>query len=279
MLRTSPLRVLDDRDLPAVTDLLDRDPVTDVFVGSRVALCGLDPWRLGAELWGYAERGELVSICYAGANLVPVQATEAAVHAFADRARRQGRRCSSIVGPADAVDPLWRLLEPSWGTARAVRSQPHMVATRPPPHAGDPAVRRVREDEVEIVLPACVAMFTEEVGLSPVAGDGGTLYRSRVAELVRQGRGFARIEGGTVIFKAEIAAVTRRACQVQGVWVPPSHRGRGIAAAGIAAVVTEAMRSIAPAVSLYVNDYNAPARAAYRRAGFVENGRFMSVLF
>jgi uncharacterized protein len=32
-------------------------------------------------------------------------------------------------------------------------------------------------------------------------------------------------------------------------------------------------------VTLYVNDYNAPARAAYRRAGFIEAGTFMSVLF
>jgi uncharacterized protein len=43
--------------------------------------------------------------------------------------------------------------------------------------------------------------------------------------------------------------------------------------------VVEAARSIAPLVSLYVNDYNRPARAAYRRVGFTEIGRFMSVLF
>jgi predicted GNAT family acetyltransferase len=47
----------------------------------------------------------------------------------------------------------------------------------------------------------------------------------------------------------------------------------------MAAVVTEAQRSIAPVVSLYVNDFNHPARAAYLRAGFAEVGRFMSVLF
>jgi len=32
-------------------------------------------------------------------------------------------------------------------------------------------------------------------------------------------------------------------------------------------------------VSLYVNDFNQPARAAYKRVGFVDAGRFMSVLF
>lgn len=279
MLRTSPLRTLDDRDLGEVRGLLQVDPVTDVFAASRVDACGLESWRLGAEMWGYREGGRLSSLCYAGANLVPVQATEAAVSAFADRAGRQGRRCSSIVGPREVVDPLWGLLEPVWGPARDVRwRQPHMVATAPSSWY-DPAVRRVRPDEIDTVLPACVAMFTEEVGISPVGGDGGVMYRSRVSELVRQGRAFARIENGAVVFKAEVAAATSQACQIQGVWVAPEYRGRGLAAAGMAAVVREALHSIAPVVSLYVNDFNAPARAAYRRAGFVETGCFMSVLF
>ncbi|MQA01395.1 MAG: GNAT family N-acetyltransferase [Streptosporangiales bacterium] len=278
-MRTSPCRVLDDRDLPAVQAVLARDPVTDVFVGSRVSTCGLDSWRLGAEIWGYHEHGELVSLCYSGANLVPVQATQAAARVFADRARRQGRRCSSIVGPIQAVEPMWRMLESAWGPARAVRVQPHMAAGASPGCAPDPAVRRVREDEVDLVLPSCIAMFIEEVGVSPVAGDGGALYRARVWELIRQGRAFARIEDGVVVFKAEIAAATRQACQIQGVWVPPEFRSRGLAAAGIAAVAAEAQRSVASRVSLYVNDYNAPARAAYQKAGFGEIGCFMSVLF
>jgi GNAT superfamily N-acetyltransferase len=143
----------------------------------------------------------------------------------------------------------------------------------------DPLVRRVRPHEIDIMWPACVAMFTEEVGVSPIAGDGGASYRARLEQLIRGGRAFARIENGRVIFKAEIGAVTPQACQVQGVWVRPDRRGQGLAAPGMAAVVVEALRSIAPLVSLYVNDFNSPARAAYRRVGFTEAGHLMSVLF
>ena len=46
-----------------------------------------------------------------------------------------------------------------------------------------------------------------------------------------------------------------------------------------AAVVNHARAAISPVVSFYVNDYNAPGRATYRRAGFREVGEFMSVLF
>ncbi|MET8336131.1 GNAT family N-acetyltransferase [Streptosporangium canum] len=280
MLRTTASRVLDDNDRDEVLALLDADPVVNVFVASRVRAVGLNPARLGGQMWGFGPRGGLTSLCYAGANLVPVNAGTDAVHAFADRARKQGRRCSSIVGPADAVAPLWERLEPYWGAARAIRwAQPLMAVTRPSPVPIDPLVRRVRPEEFEILLPACVAMFTEEVGVSPEAGDGGALYRSRVAELIRIGRSYARVEHGRVVFKAEIGAVTPLACQIQGVWVHPDLRGRGHAAAGMASVVKHALDCFAPVVSLYVNDYNAPARAAYRKAGFEEVGTFMSVLF
>ena len=278
--RPGPLRILDDRDRDEVLGLCDREPVTNVFVGARVHAVGLNPARLGAQIWGHYSGGRLTSLCYAGANLVPVAATPDAIIAFADRARAQGRRCSSLVGPEPDVSMLWRLLQPHWGLPRDVRAvQPVLSMSGPAACAPDPLVRRVRPDELNILMPACIAMFTEEVGVSPTAGDGGATYRARVSELIRAGRAFARIENGRVVFKAEIGSVTPHACQVQGVWVDPTRRGEGLASAGMAAVVLEAQRSIAPVVSLYVNDFNAPARAAYRRVGFSQVGTFMSVLF
>jgi uncharacterized protein len=278
--RSEPARLLDDRDRAAAMAVCDQDQVSNVFVASRIRALGLEPGRLGAQMWGFEQNGQLTSLCYAGANMVPVQATSAAVGAFADRALRQGRRCSSIVGSSAAVTELWRLLRPHWGPARDVRAaQPLMAIDGPPEVAADPAVRRVRSDEIDILMPACVAMFTEEVGVSPLAGDGGAAYRARVTELIRTGRAFARVEGGRVIFKAEVGAATPQACQVQGVWVRPERRGQGLAAPGMAAVVIEARRTISPVVSLYVNDFNTAGRATYRRAGFREIGEFMSVLF
>ncbi|MFG2718015.1 GNAT family N-acetyltransferase [Streptomyces sp. NPDC048416] len=281
MLTQTTTRVLDPGDLGAALAILESDPVANAFVTSRVQVAGLDPWRLGGEMWGWYTDGRLRSLCYSGANLVPICATPEAVRSFADRARRTGRRCSSIVGPAEPTSQLWRLLEPHWGPARDVRpNQPLMVTERMPDDIEpDPCVRRIRKDEMDVIMPACIAMFTEEVGVSPMAGDGGLLYQARVAELVASGRSFARVEDGKVVFKAEIGAATNQACQIQGVWVAPEHRGKGLSATGMAAVLRYALADVAPVVSLYVNDFNAPARACYRRVGFRETGAFMSVLF
>ncbi|MFB7461545.1 GNAT family N-acetyltransferase [Streptomyces sp. NPDC056188] len=282
MLTQTTTTVLGPSDLDAALAVLGREPVANAFVASRVQVAGLDPWRLGGEMWGWYENGILTSLCYAGANLVLICATPRAVRAFADRARRAGRRCSSIVGPAEPTAQLWRLLEPGWGPAREIRAhQPLMATDRMPAGiAPDPYVRRIRKDEMETIMPACVAMFTEEVGVSPLAGDGGLLYQARVAELVGSGRSFARLdEYGKVMFKAEVGAATPEACQIQGVWVAPEYRGRGLAGPGMAAVLRYALADVAPVVSLYVNDFNTAARRTYLKAGFREVGAFMSVLF
>jgi predicted GNAT family acetyltransferase len=273
------VRLLDDRDLDAAMEVVSRDNVANVFVAARLESVGADPRRLAAELWGYYEDNRLVSLCYAGANLMPVEATPMAAQQFAERARRAGRHCSSLVGPSEAVEAMWSQLFGAWGPARDVRRQPLMFIDRRPAVPVEPGVRRVRIDELDTLLPACIAMFTEEVGVSPVAADGGALYRARVAELIAEGRAFALIEDGVVRFKAEIGSATAQACQVQGVWTDPALRGNGLGTRGTAAVVDYALDSIAPVVSLYVNDYNLPARRAYERVGFTTVGSFTSVLF
>jgi predicted GNAT family acetyltransferase len=280
----STVRLLDPVDLDDALAVCARNMVANAFVASRLYAGGVHS-RSAGELWGYYDGGQLRSLCWAGANLVPVEATPDAVAAFADRARRLGRHCSSLVGPADAVLDLWSRLEPYWGPAREVREyQPLMALQGPPLMAGDPGVRLTRMDELNIVVPACVAMFTEEVGYSPVVADGGVLYRAQVTSLVSSGRSFVRVDDGLrdgpkVVFKAELGSVTPAAVQVQGVWVEPSRRGEGLAAPGMAAVVEHVRAKVAPIVSLYVNGFNHRAVHVYQKVGFRQVGTFATVLF
>ncbi len=81
------------------------------------------------------------------------------------------------------------------------------------------------------------------------------------------------------MFKADLGAVSRRVAQVQGVYVDPSWRRRGLAAPAMAAVVALALEQGVEVVSLYVNSFNTPALAAYRRTGFEQVGTFATVLF
>ena len=289
-------RVLGDVDLDAALAVCARDAVGSVLATARLEQAvGRTLRAAGGTLWGYEEGGELLAVCYAGANMVPVvpvddpRVVSRALDAFAGLARGQGRRCSSIVGPAEAVLGLWGRLRYFWPAAREVREdQPSMVIEHAPLITADPRVRRSRPEEFDIVLPACVRMFTEEVGYSPVSGPGGP-YETRVHGLISQGRSFVRIDhtegpaehrrADAVVFKAELGAVAGGVAQVQGVWVAPDRRGERLSESGMAAVVQIARGEVAPLVSLYVNSYNTRALAAYRAVGFRQVGTYATVLF
>ncbi|MEU7616980.1 GNAT family N-acetyltransferase [Micromonospora rifamycinica] len=277
---TVPVRQLGESERRAVERLLDLDPFAGAQVAERISARGLAWWRAEGRILGYGTRRNLESICWLGGNLTPILATDSAVAAFAEQLSSEERLCSSIVGRADAVLGLWERLADHWGPARDVRpNQPLLATDALPDIPVDPEVRRVRPNEVHRLFPAAVAMYAEEVGVSPLADDGGRAYRRRVEDLVRAGRAYARLVDGEVVFKAELAVVTRRTAQIQGVWVAPQWRGRGIATAAMAAVVRDALLRVAPTVSLYVNDFNRPARRVYERCGFHPVGTLATILF
>jgi predicted GNAT family acetyltransferase len=212
-----------------------------------------------------------------------VEADADAVDGFARQLLLTGvapgmRRSASLVGRQAAVMRLWSRLEQDWGPARSVRAdQPFLAIDDEPAVAPDPRLRRVMIDEVDVLYPASVAMFREEVGIDPEAG-GGAGYRARVAQLVARGWAFAIIEDGEVLFKTEVGAAADGVCQLQGVWVHPDHRGRGIAAPALAGVVRLVQRDVASDVTLYVNDFNTAARATYARVGLRQVDTFASIL-
>lgn len=246
------------------------------MVAARLQEYGLDARAGHGELW--SRGGPSESLCFSGANLVPLRGDHDALRAFAERAVRWPRVCSSVVGRRELALPLWELLCDRWGPEREVRGeQPLLALGQPPLAAPDAQVRRVRPDELERYLGAAIAMFIEEVGVDPRAGDGGRGYRRRIQSLIESGRAWARFEDGEVVFKAEVGSLSRRTGQIQGVWVHPDRRGSGFGTRGTAAVANAVVASGRTA-SLYVNDYNTVARRAYGRVGFRQIATFATVL-
>lgn len=272
-------RVLGQSDRGAVLALVDADPVLNVFVASRVDAGVLDVHSAG-ELWGYPA-GRPRSLLHVGANLVPV-ATDAAAHlAFA---RRLGphRPCSAIVGVREEALALWEVLRGTWspasGAARAVRErQPVLAADRVCPIDEDPRVRPVTVADFDSYFAAAVAMYTEELDEDPLRSNPHG-YRRYVRSLVESGRAFGVVVDGEVVFKADVGAIGHGVAQIQGVWLHPRLRGRGLAAPAMAAVTNRIVRAGRTA-SLYVNDFNTAAIATYRRCGYSERGVFTTVLF
>ncbi|MFH5880586.1 GNAT family N-acetyltransferase [Arthrobacter sp. NA-172] len=274
------VRVLSSADTRALRALAMEDAVANVFILAHLDSTGsAAPTSGGASVYGVFDGDTLVGACWAGANLVPVQLDPELASRVAAAAHRAGRRYASIFGPAESVLALHACLEQLGHFAHEVRAdQPLLAIEGPPAVQVNPQLGFGELADFDRILPACAAMFEEEVGYSPFLGSED-FYSRRVAGLIRQGHSLVHIDaGGTVMFKAELGAVTAEATQVQGVWMNPEFRGQGLSAGYMAGVVALAQR-FAPVTSLYVNEYNARARATYERVGFQRRGTFATVLY
>src|SRR5699024_3941015 len=193
-------------DKATALELCAADPVANVLAAVQAEALGTRRFASGA-LIGIWHNAALEGMCWMGANLVPVGLHSAALlEAAASHVKERGQRCSSIVGPAEQVHGLWQRLAPRWSAPRDVRDhQPSMAISAAPDVAPDERVRPSTADDLDVLIPACVTMFTEEVGYSPMVAGGA--YAARVRELVTQQRSFIRTEEGPdgrrVVFKAE----------------------------------------------------------------------------
>ena len=151
--------------------------------------------RCGASV----RRRELDAVCLAGANLIPFAvpgAERAAAAAFAERARRAGRRCSTIVGPRGLGRPALGPAGPALGPGPRPPAPPAAMAidglrrSRPSRGCGRsarPSWRRCCRPRSRC-SPRRSASARSRV-------DGGAGYRARVAELVA-GRALAGLDRG-----------------------------------------------------------------------------------
>lgn len=268
-------------DKARAVEFLAQDPVNSVLARANVDRMGMGA---SSAVGLFDPRiNDLTALAWDSGNLIPLGFKEEGLDLLADCVLGRGRICSSLVGPADQVLGLWDRVEPEWGPAREVRAHQYsMTIETSPLIAGDPGVRPALPEELPLVLPASITMFTEEVGYDPMSF--GNSYMHRANGLVRAGMTYIKLapaasgSGSRVVFKADVGALAGGVAQIQGVWVAPDMRGRGLASAGMASVVRQVHATFTPLVSLYVNDYNTAAVQVYRRVGFRIVGEWATVL-
>jgi ribosomal protein S18 acetylase RimI-like enzyme len=265
------VRPIGREDQPLALEALDRNPVRDVFIASRIlhdgALTSLGP----SPLWGAFDHDDLRGLLHVGPNLVPATDDEEACEALATAAGGL-YPTRMVVGERRTVELLWSLIGPGFPVPREVRRRQFVYAVDPErlvrdPHGWAPGIARLAErSDEDRVLKLSAAMYTEEMGENPMARDPDG-YRRRVRMLITRGWTYVYEAGGKLQFKMDVGCASNRTAQIQGVYVPPDLRGHGVGTTAMSACCDLAFGRH-PNLSLYVNDFNIPAVALYERIGF-----------
>jgi ribosomal protein S18 acetylase RimI-like enzyme len=257
-----------DRFEPALEQILAfcaEDPVERVFLEDVARR------RLG-RFTAFAEEGALTALCHVGANVVP---SGQECGRFADAAARG--RARMVIGDERAVTELWDVLRGLMPAPRDDRPGQPVYAISTPPAAGETGLRAAREDDFDLLLPACAAAHEEEIGADPMARDPDG-FRWRTRSQIEEGRSWLWVEDGAIRFKAEASAWTPAAVQVQQVWVDPAERNRGYAQRGMRDLCRLLLKEV-PTVCLFVRPENAPAIRVYEGIGMQRHGAYRSLIF
>lgn len=274
---TARLRTLGAADREEALAYLSASPVENLFLTSKIETFGMDRRRLGM-IYSWDRDGQIASLLLDGGTVCVAGFEPKALPAFVGELGPI-RRCSSIVGPAISVLGLFVGLSGRWpggwgDVSNIRRRQPVMLLDGEPESEADPRVRLLTPADFESYLEASVHMYTDEIGSSPFKFGPG--YERFVMDRLTRGDAYGIVEDGRVLFKADLGPQTGGQAQLQGVWLAPDLRGRGLSVPALAGMLRLA-RLRFPQISLYVNDFNTPAVRAYERLGFREISAFATI--
>ena len=270
-------------DLVELFGFLDRDPVLNVYL---LALTLRDALARPQEEGWAARRGDaLVAAVHLGGPsgaVLPVGEDAEALDLLADETLRRRAllpRRIQIVGTRGAVDPFVRRFAAAGIHPRLHRMQVYMALEpgRLPPFERLPELRLATALDYDVLFESGAALRAEELEEDPREGDAPA-YARRVGEEARDGSTWLWVEGGALRFRASVSALTADAAQIAGVYTPAALRNRGFARRGLSELCVR-LTGRTRGICLFVNDFNAPALALYRRMGFTPTSDWASAFY
>ena len=259
-----------------VLDFLAGRPAQAVIMSGLIRDNGFEsPFNRGTFHACRDSEGRLEGVALVGHAVYVVATTEPALAAFAGLAQKQ-RNAHVILGEREAVGRFWSHYAAAGQTPRLFCRE-LLFEQRWPVPAREPVegLRLATLDDLMLVMPVHAAMAYEESGVNPIDVDLHG-FRMRCARRIEHGRVWVMVEGGNLLFKADIASDTPECVYLEGVYVDPASRQKGYGLRCLSRL-GRAMLERTKCVSALVNEQNLAARALFNKAGYKLRGRYDTV--
>jgi hypothetical protein len=213
--------------------------------------------------------------------LIPTGTNPDSVQAFLAAALNEGLPIGRIIGAEQWVAQTEEALSTSPAWSKKIRQRfPEIgmvLESKTLASLDEPNLRLARPHESQRIAESSALAMQEELNQNTNGKEFERLVSSK-RDLIGNQRYYVLEENGRLIFQAYLSASTREVSQIQGVYVPPALRGRGIASRCVAEMCRRCFERTGW-IALRVQKRNLPAVAVYRKVGFVPFMDYLSVWY
>jgi GNAT superfamily N-acetyltransferase len=261
-----------------VISVLSTQSLTNVIMSGFIGDNGLvSPLNRGCFYACRNERNNLEGIALIGHTIMFEAFAEGAIQAFAALARNNASP-HLLMGEHNAVRQFWNYYAVSGETPRLI--YPVLFLQRHEPfnkHHSVPGLRQATRKDLEQVVRAQAAMAFETSGVDPLTKDP-VGFRERYLRRIEKKRVWVLMKKGRLIFKTDLIAESAEVAYLEGVYVSPEERGKGLGRSclqGIGRILLQRKK----AIYLFIEDKNTRLQSFYFNLGFSVAGHYDLLYF
>jgi GNAT superfamily N-acetyltransferase len=243
-------------------------PVHTIVMASFILDNGIESKLNRGKFYGYRNaNGELEAIALIGHTTLVEARSDESLKALALVARRSRTPIHLIMSSSNAAEDFWRYYGDGF-------HEPRLTCTEflfevgfpfPVPHC-DLEVRPAQSAELTEIAEAHASIAFMESSVDPMQKDREG-FMNRVLRRIEQNRVYVVYEGDKLVFKADIIAETADVIYLEGIYVAPEYRGKGIGSSCLAKLTLHLLKRVQN-VCLLSNINFIDAHMTYLKAGF-----------
>lgn len=273
-----PARELRNENTQEVLDFLSVRPVHTVVMTSFINDNGIESDLNRGKFFGHRDlNGKLEGVALIGHTTLVEARSDEALKALAFAARNAETPLHLIMSSGEDAEHFWQYLTDGLREPR-LKCPEELFETAFPfmvPRS-DHQIEHAEMSDLQVVAEAQAEVAFIESGVDPMVRDREGFLK-RVARRIEQDRVFVVREGGKMIFKADIMAETDEVIYLEGVYIAPEYRGRGLGAECLRALMLELLNRVEHVCLLSNTDFKA-AHRCFERAG-LKNTDHCTTLF
>src|SRR5215203_6178844 len=225
----SRVQVLTENATQEVLAFLKMRPVHTVVMTSFIHDNGLESAVNRGTFYGYRNAaGELEGVALIGHTTLVEARSEDALTTLALKARESETPIHIMMSDGNSIESFWQYYSDDKQQPRLVCEErlfeiKHPVMVR----EEVPGLRQATAAELMPVAEAHAEVAFKESGVNPMEKDREG-YLNRVLRRIEQGRIWVVFDEDKLVFKADVIAETSDVMYLEGIYVAPGQRGKGL---------------------------------------------------